>query len=273
MNGRSATGARLGKEDTRDRVRERAIGLARGLVIPAAVIILWEVLAWIGALPSYLVGPGVILATAAQMIVSGELWTHLGVSLLRCYGGFILGAFLGGGAGLLAGVSKGLRSLLDPLVSLSYPVPKIAMLPILMVWLGLGDASKIAIIALSVFYPLYISAYQGSLAVSPLLVWSARTFGASRLRIFLRVILPASLPPIFAGLRVGLAIAFILLFAAEMVSANRGLGYLIVQAQHFQRFDIMFVAVATIGLFGFMSDRLLMFTQRRLLAYHFLTAR
>jgi ABC-type nitrate/sulfonate/bicarbonate transport system permease component len=138
-----------------------------------------------------------------------------------------------------------------------------------MVWLGLGDASKITIIALSVFYPVYIGAFQGAVSVNPLLIWSARTFGASRLRIFMRVIVPASLPPMFAGLRIGLAISFILLFATEMVSSNQGLGYLIVEAQQFQRFDIMFVAVAAIGFFGFTSDRLLMAAQRRMLAYHF----
>jgi len=190
------------------------------------------------------------------------------VSLLRCYGGFALGALVGCGTGLLAGVSPKVRSVLDPLVSLSYPVPKIAVLPILMVWLGLGDASKIAIIALSVFYPVYIGAYQGVLSVNPLLVWAARTFGASQSRIYMRVVLPASLPPIFASLRIGIAISFILLFAAEMVSANKGLGYLIVQAQHFQRFDIMFVAVMTIGFFGFASDRILLLIQHRLLRYH-----
>jgi ABC-type nitrate/sulfonate/bicarbonate transport system permease component len=262
-------GARLRDASRNDHAYRGALGVARTLVVPAAAMALWELFARIGLLPSYLVGPSGILMTAAQMIASGELWAHLAASLLRCYSGFALGALLGAAAGLLAGVSTRLRSLLDPLVSLSYPVPKVAILPILMVWLGLGDASKITIIALSVFYPLYINAYQGALSVNPLFVWSARTFGAGRLRIFMQVIIPASLPPIFAGLRIGLAISFILLFAAEMVSANQGLGYLIVQAQQFQRFDIMFVAVATIGFFGFVSDRLLIFAQRRLLAYHF----
>jgi ABC-type nitrate/sulfonate/bicarbonate transport system permease component len=249
--------------------RRSGFGIVRVLLIPAAVLLLWEALARLGILPEYLVGPVTIAATAFDMIASGELWPHLGASLLRCYGGFALGAALGCAAGLLAGVSPKVRSLFDPLVSLSYPIPKIAVLPILMVWLGLGDASKIAIIALSVFYPLYIGAFQGVLSINPLLVWAARTFGASPMRIYCRVVLPAALPPIFAALRVGLAISFILLFAAEMVSAHKGLGYLIVQAQHFQRFDIMFVAVATIGFFGFVSDRTLMLVQRRLLAYHY----
>jgi ABC-type nitrate/sulfonate/bicarbonate transport system permease component len=105
------------------------------------------------------------------------------------------------------------------------------------------------------------------MAVGELLIWAARTFGASRSRIFLLVTVPSALPQIFVGLRIGLALAFIQLFSAEMVSANNGLGYLIVQAQIYHRFDIMFVAIAAIGFFGFVSDRLLLKLQRRLLAY------
>jgi ABC-type nitrate/sulfonate/bicarbonate transport system permease component len=267
----SMTAIDLGADGLRDRgfLRRGAARSLRLAAIPVALIVLWEIMARSGVLPGYLVGPSTIFATAVEMVTSGELWTHLSVSLVRCYSGFALGASLGIAAGLVTAMSPALRSFCDPLVSLSYPVPKVAMLPILMVWLGLGDASKIAIIALSCFYPVYINAYQGALSVNPVLIWAARTFGANRVRIFLRVIVPAALPSIFAGLRVALGLAFILLFAAEMVSANTGLGYLIVQAQLFQRFDIMFVAVATIGVFGFASDRLLLAIQRRVLAYEF----
>src|SRR5262249_25953443 len=138
-----------------DGLRERGFlhrGTARSLrlaAIPVALIVLWEILARAGVLPGYLVGPSTIFATAVEMVTSGELWTHLSVSLVRCYSGFALGASLGIAAGLVTATSPALRSFCDPLVSLSYPVPKVAMLPILMVWLGLGDASKIAIIALS----------------------------------------------------------------------------------------------------------------------------
>jgi ABC-type nitrate/sulfonate/bicarbonate transport system permease component len=239
----------------------------RATAIPLLLLLVWEIAARAGFLPDYLTAPSTIAATAAQMIASGELWTNLSVSLFRCYAGFLIGAGLGIIVGLTTGLVGSVRGFFDPLVSFTYPVPKVAILPILMAWLGLGDLSKIAIIALSVIYPVYISAQQGSLSVNPLHIWAARSFGASRMRIFLYVILPAALPPVFAGLRTGLALSFILLFAAEMVSANSGLGYLIVQAQTYQRFDIMFVAVLTIGIFGFISDRILVLIQRRQLVH------
>jgi ABC-type nitrate/sulfonate/bicarbonate transport system permease component len=240
----------------------------RVLALPLLLLLAWEAGYQTHRLPSYLVGPSAIAATAYQMAADGELWKHAGISLLRSYAGFVLGAAAGIAVGLPVALSGVLRGFCDPLVSLTYPVPKVAILPILMVWLGTGDASKIAIIALSVFYPVYISAYQGALSVNPLLISAARTFGAGAFRIFLQVMIPASLPAIFVGLRVGLGLSFILLFASELVSANRGLGYLIVQAQMFQRFDIMFVAVATIGACGFVSDRLLLAIRRTYFSHH-----
>jgi ABC-type nitrate/sulfonate/bicarbonate transport system permease component len=160
------------------------------------------------------------------------------------------------------------RALVDPLVSVSYPVPKIAIFPIMSVWLGLGDPAKIALIALSVFYPAYINAYQGAVLVKPLLVSVARTVGASRLRIFTQVVLPAAMPSILVGLRVSLGLSFIMLFAAELAATDRGLGRLVADAQVYQRFDIMFVAIFAIALFGFLSDRALLFIRRRYFSRH-----
>jgi ABC-type nitrate/sulfonate/bicarbonate transport system permease component len=262
-----ASAAALPPATRGSRIVLHARDLALMLIAPALLLAAWQIGALTAILPSYLTSPAAIAATAGQMIADGELWTNASASLVRCYTGFVFGAGLGVALGLLSGVSSRIRGFFDPLISLSYPVPKIAILPILMAWLGLGDLSKISVIVLSVFFPLYINAQHGALAVKPLHVWAARTFGASRLRIFFYVILPSALPPIFSGLRIGLALSFIMMFAAEMVSANQGLGYLIVQAQLYQRFDVMFVAVATIGFFGFVSDRAIVFIQRRHFAY------
>lgn len=239
--------------------------LRRALIFPATALALWEASYRLHLLPGYLVGPSAILATLAQMTASGELWIDIASSLMRCYSGFAFGAVAGVMLGLLAGVSRGVNVFFDPLISLTYPVPKVAILPILMVWLGLGDASKIATIALSVFYPVFINSCAGARSVNRLYLWSARNAGATPRRIFFWVVLPAALSSIFAGLRIGLALSFILLFATEMVVGNAGLGYLIIEAEHYQRFDIMFVAILAVGVLGFASDRLLMATRRRLL--------
>lgn len=245
---------------------------ADGLVLPLGLVLAWEGAARGGVLPHYLVPPSIILATLFEMaVVTGEIWRHVGDSLFRSFSGFALGGFFGTATGLLAGVSRPVRSFYDPPISLTSPMPKVVLLPILMVWLGLGDASKIATIMISVFYPCFINAFYGARAVSKVHVWSARNMGAAPAQIFLRVILPAALPQVFAGLRIGLALSFIVMFAAELVTSKTGLGYLVHRAEDFARFDLMLVATLSIGLAGFASDRALLALRRRLLAGHTLS--
>jgi ABC-type nitrate/sulfonate/bicarbonate transport system permease component len=146
-------------------------------------------------------------------------------------------------------------------------VPKIVMLPLFMLWFGIGDLSKVLIIALACFYPLFINAYTGARSTPRLLVWSGLAMGAGRWQIFRRVVLPAAAPMIFAGLRVALALSFIVMFAAEMINATSGLGYLIRAAESGLRFDLMYVSLLSIALLGYAGDRLLRFARGRALAW------
>ena len=157
--------------------------------------------------------------------------------------------------------------MLSPLVFLSYPVPKIVMLPVFMLWFGIGDLSKVLIIALACFYPSFINAFYGARATPRILVWSARNMGATQAQIFRRVVLPGALPLIFAGMRVSLALSFIVMFATEMINARSGLGYLIRQAENGLRFDLMYVALLTIAILGYAGDRLLRFSREKLLPW------
>jgi ABC-type nitrate/sulfonate/bicarbonate transport system permease component len=238
---------------------------ALGWVVPVLVLVAWEFGARAGNAPQYLVAPTRIISALVTMAVAGSLWLHIAVSLWRVFAGFGLGLAAGVVAGLITGVWKNAGTFVNPLISLTYPVPKIAFLPIMIIWLGLGDASKIATIAVSVFYPTFINAYGGASDLNPRYVWAAQSMGASPLRIFFRVIVPASLPQIFAGARVGLGLAFITLFATELFGARSGLGYLIGLAESGRRFDIMYVAIIAIGVAGFLSDRLLIALRARML--------
>jgi len=157
--------------------------------------------------------------------------------------------------------------MLGPVIFLSYPVPKIVMLPLFMLWFGIGDLSKILIIALACFYPMYINAYYGAKSTSALLVWSALNMGADRRQIFRKVVLPSALPLIFAGLRVSLALSFIVMFATEMINASSGLGHLIRVAESGLRFDLMYVSLVTIAILGYAGDRLLRLARQRVLAW------
>jgi ABC-type nitrate/sulfonate/bicarbonate transport system permease component len=231
-----------------------------------ALLVVWQ-LASLGGLPDYLLPPLDIVKNFVAALGTRELYGHVAASLGRALPGFVLGSFLGILLGLTAGVRRGFDQTVSPLVFLSYPVPKIVLLPLFMLWFGIGDASKILIIALACFYPLYINAYYGARATPRILVWSARNMGASSGQIFRRVVLPAALPYLFAGLRVSLALSFIVMFAAEMINARTGLGHLIRDAESGLRFDLMYVALLSIALLGYAGDRLLRFARHRVLAW------
>jgi ABC-type nitrate/sulfonate/bicarbonate transport system permease component len=240
---------------------------AQAIALPVLLLALWQVLAGLGLLPPFLVSPLAIAAQFLALLGSGELLLHARDSLYRSLAGFGLGAFFGIGLGLLSGVSRRVEHFFDPLISLTYPVPKIAVLPVLIVWFGISDTSKILVIMLSCFYPCFIAALYGVRAVDPAWVWAARNMGARPRQVFLKVIVPAAAPQVFTGLRVALALAFILMFSSEMIgSSNRtGLGFLILSADAAGRFDQVFAAVLAIALLGFAADRLLLWLRGRLL--------
>lgn len=239
---------------------------ALGLVVPLAALAALEVRARLGGAPSYVIAPSVIFATTWEMVLSGELWQHTRASLVRALGGFCIGGACGIAMGLLAGIARPIERFYDPLISLTYPVPKIVVLPILIAWLGAGDGSKIAVITAAVFYPTFINALYGAKGVNKIYVWSARNMGASPQRVFAKVILPAALPSVLTGLRIGLALAFIVTVAAEMQNSRSGLGHLIITAEDSLRFDLMYAAIIAIAVVGFAGDRLLVWLRKRVLA-------
>ena len=241
------------------------MGLARA-VFYLSLLLLWQ-LAWMWGLPHYILGPLEVLRHFFAALGSEELYGHIVASLLRSLPGFAIGASLGIAFGLAAGVSRRFDQIFSPAVFLTYPVPKIVMLPLFMLWFGIGDLSKILIIALACFYPTFINAYYGAKSTPTILVWSALNMGAGRLEIFRKVVLPSALPLIFAGLRVSLALSFIVMFAAEMINARSGLGHLIRVAENSLRFDLMYVSLVTIAILGYLGDSLLRRTRRRVLAW------
>ncbi|HUQ76182.1 MAG TPA: ABC transporter permease [Burkholderiales bacterium] len=233
--------------------------LARwGLVL--GLLALWQ-LAALRGLPDYVLSPAAILQHFATALTSRELYEHAWASLTRALPGFALGTAAGVLLGLAAGIARNFDEMLSPLVFLTYPVPKIVMLPVFMLWFGIGDLSKILIIALACFYPSFINAYYGARATPRILVWSARNMGAGDAQIFRRVVLPGALPLIFAGMRVSLALSFIVMFATEMINARSGLGHLIREAENGLRFDLMYVSLLAIAILGYAGDRLLRFSR------------
>ena len=231
-----------------------------------AVLLAWQ-LAALRGLPEYVLSPVEIVRSFAQALGTAELYEHIWASLARSLPGFVLGSFLGAALGLAAGVARWFDRMLSPAVFLTYPVPKIVMLPIFMIWFGIGDLSKVLIIALACFYPVFINAYYGVRQTRTILVWSALNMGATPGQIFRRVVLPSAAPMILASMRVSLALSFIVMFAAEMINARSGLGHLIRVAENSLRFDLMYVSLVTIAILGYAGDRLVRFAHSRLLAW------
>ena len=235
------------------------------------VLLAWQ-LAALRGLPAYVLSPFEIVQHFGAALASKELYEHIGASLVRSLPGFALGTALGVALGLAAGVARWFDRLLSPAVFLTYPVPKIVMLPIFMLWFGIGDLSKILIIALACFYPVFINAYYGVRQTRSILVWSALNMGATPAQVFRRIVLPSAAPMIFASMRVSLALSFIVMFAAEMINARSGLGHLIREAENSLRFDLMYVSLLSIAILGYAGDRLVRFAHSRLLAWQLLEA-
>jgi len=232
------------------------------LIVPIGLLLLWEATQRAGVLPTYLSSPSSIVAALVELTESGELPAAMALSLMRAYAGFFIGAGLGVVLGLIAGLSQGVREFIDPLVSFLYPIPKITFLLIFLLIFGLGTPSQIALVALAVFFPVFIPSRYAVQSVNQLYVWSGQNMGAPPMTVFFRVIVPAAAPVLFAGLRVGLAHSFVVLFASELIGGRSGLGFLIVDGEEAVRFDIMFVGIVGFALIGFASDRVLMALRR-----------
>jgi NitT/TauT family transport system permease protein len=234
-------------------------------IVPVVVLASWEAFGRSGVLPRYLPPPTLIMAALYEVAADGELLPAIATSLYRVSLGFALGTGLGIGVGLGAGLAAPVRNFFDPLVSFFYSIPKIAFLPIFLLLFGLGHASKISIIALSCFFPAFIAARHAVLSVNKVLVWSARNMGAPRATMFFRVFVPAAAPQLFSGARIALANAFVILFAAELIGSQGGLGPLISEGEDAARFDLMFAGIVTFAVLGFAGDRILMAIRHRVL--------
>ncbi len=235
------------------------------MIVPIAALVAWEVFGRLHLLPVYLSAPSWIVGGLWEFASTGELFVALAASIYRVILGFAIGTSAGVIAGLGAGLVPGVRHFFDPLVSFLYPIPKIAFLPVFLLLFGLGHWSKISIVAFSVFFPVFVASRHAVLSISPILVWVARNMGAKPRTVFFRVIVPAAMPQLFSGIRIGLAHAFVVLFAAELIGSKAGLANLISYGEDWVRFDLMFAGIVCFAILGFVADRILLAVRSRVL--------
>ena len=234
--------------------KERSITI----ISPIIALLIWQILSDFDVIDGrYVPSPMRIVLTARDLIASGQLWTDIRASLYRLAIGFILGAVPGILIGMMMGLNRWMRAAIDPLVAAVYPIPKLAIFPLLMLAFGIGDASKIAVVAMAVMFLTIINTMTGVLNLDRIYFDVARNFRTPWHKLFLRVILPGALPTIFAGLRISLGVSLVVLVGAEFLASNSGIGYLIWSSWELLLVDRMFVGIIVITILGVASTALL----------------
>ena len=232
------------------------------------IALLWEIAPRIGLVSSLALPPlSAVLSAWVELLRDGDLVTNGASSLYRAGVGLALAVVVGAALGVFMAWWRPVNAVLSPLVELFYPMPKSALIPVTVLWLGFGDGSKILLIFLGCMLPVTIGAFNGARGSERVLIWSARSMGASRLRVLWDVVLPSAMPELLNGIRTALALAFILLVSSELIVARQGFGYLIGSFGAFGTYDAMFAVVLTVAFLGFAADRAYQALMERMLLW------
>ena len=236
--------------------------------ILAGILLVWEVAGRIELLnPLFFPVPSLIIMKFFSMVKEGEIQTNLSITLLRIFAGFLIGAVSGLVIGLWMGTSEKVRILLDPVISATYPIPKLAIFPLLMVIFGIGELSKIMAIAIGCFFIVVLNTMMGVRNINKVYFEVAKNYGASRSKVFSRVVIPASLPMIFNGIRIALGMCLIIVVGVEFLSANHGIGAMIWYS--WQTFDIekLYVGIFICAILGIIFTVLLKLLEKRIMPW------
>lgn len=250
------------------KVSPSALAALRGIGLPILILIIWQAVGTIFAISkTVLPTPADILLSFQSLLASGELTRHLLVSLTRALIGFFIGAGLGLLFGTVSGLSNLVEQYVDPSLQMLRTVPHLALAPLFILWFGLGETSKVLLIALGAFFPLYVNTLLGIRGVDKKLFDVARILEFSRVKQITKLILPAALPNILLGIRLSLGAAWLGLVVSELMGASEGIGYLIMDARQFSRTDVVFVGIIIFALGGKIGDSLVRILERKLLKW------
>ena len=237
--------------------------------VPVVLVAAWQISSNLGILnASILPAPSTIWDTLISMVKSGEIFKHLGISLLRVIKGYTLGCFLGITIGTLMGLMKMLDKALTLIVGIFRPIPVIAWVPMLILWLGIDESSKVTVIAIGSFWPILLNTIHGIKNTDKKYLELAQTLEKSKTLILFKIILPSALPSIFTGLRIGIGSAWMSVVGAELIAASSGIGYLISYARELSQPDVMLVGVCSIGIIGLLIDLIIRRIEKRLLRWN-----
>lgn len=237
-------------------------------ISPLVLVLAWQIASTTGLLPARLLAaPSTIAATAVDLVQAGTLPTAIAVSLQRVLIGFVAGATAGVGLALVAGLSRKGENAVDPIMQMLRALPFFGLIPLFILWFGIGEAPKVLLVALAVSFPLYLNTFAGIRGVDGKLAEVARTVGLGRTQLIRHIVLPGALPQTLVGLRQSLGVAWLALIVAEQVNANAGLGYMINDAREFLRTDVIVVGLLVYSALGLLTDALVRLLERRALTW------
>jgi sulfonate transport system permease protein len=254
--------------------RIRTTGLSRpdGLIpwlVPLVIILLWQLASVTGYVPArVLPAPSDVISAGWKLLVSGELVRNMWVSFWRASIGFLIGGGIGLAFGLANGLSQLSAKLTDTTLQMVRNIPHLALIPLVIIWFGIDEAAKLFLVALGVFFPIYLNTLHGVRTVDPQLIEMGRIYGMSDAELFRRVIFPGALPSIFVGVRFALGIMWLTLIVAETIAASSGLGYMAMQAREFLQIDVVVLSILTYALLGKLADSAARGMERLTLSWH-----
>jgi sulfonate transport system permease protein len=254
------------------RVRRLRLPRADGLVqwiVPLAIVLIWQIACEAGLVPArVLPAPSEVALAGWKLSLSGELARNIWVSFWRAAAGFVIGGGVGFAFGLANGLSELSNKLTDTTLQMVRNVPHLALIPLVILWFGIDESAKLFLVALGVFFPIYLNTLHGIRSVDPQLIEMGRTYGMSDRELFRRVIFPGALPSIFVGVRFALGIMWLTLIVAETIAASSGLGYMAMQAREFMQIDVVLLSILIYALLGKLADSASRVLERLTLSWH-----
>ena len=235
----------------------------------AAIVGLWEISVSGGWIDPYLLpAPSAVFGRMIEQAMAGDLIRHAALTVYRGVAGFLIAAALGIVLGTLAARNRFCHWFLDPLVSVGFPAPKIALLPIFILWFGLGDMSKLVMVVITCIFPVISATYLGTSSIDRYLIWSARNLGMSERRLLWKIVIPAALPQIISGLQIAFPMALVVTVVTEMITRGGGLGGYMMRSARFALSEQVFAGIVTIGILGYLLLKLFDRGRRYLLRWH-----
>lgn len=238
-------------------------------VVPLLVVVAWQVLAMTGVIPTRILpAPTAVVSAGVQLTETGDLPAYIGSSLQRAVIGFLIGGTIGFVLGLFSGLFRTAETLLDTSIQMVRTIPHLALIPLIILWFGIGEEAKIFLVALGSMFPIYLNTYHGIRTVDAGLIEMGRVYRLSQVALFTRVILPGALPSILVGVRLALGVTWLTLIVAETIASDSGIGYMAMNAREFMQMNVVVLSIMLYAFLGKLSDTIAKVLEKWWLPWH-----